>query len=1680
MTLIVEHKVLPQIDPTILATMPPLTQQTVQHMPKEIWTEEDQKRYWSLTPEFRCQMAEKMAYWESVAERLYQQAAMEHVFDLKKKGGLGASRYATAEWAANDPVASSNKQQHSSGKTQARTKPTSMQPASVKSTPTMQKPETAKPKLSPLAASFEPSAMPTSDIPNVKSADIMKPTGLGQSRWASNVPKERTAPAVTATKPSVAITVRPSVQPKSPAPDQTFSNGPFRSPSDIKRQNDFYEKWGTHSQKPSNYKQGASVPVKDRTQPPKNPTPPVSNKTSSTKNAWYPASIVKPNDSTKTEAPCSQNSLTHKQSTTVSSANNKADSSEKQESISSRKSSFTEHVGSGANIKAFWEKWGSGSQKPSNQPQCQPQSMPKSSAPQTNSTEGCKVDANSSFKGADAKKTSAKVTIEEPPESSRAKTCSMTVSTATKSSRYASSEHARMSNAATHTSPPESQSPQSVDVKSHQQSRSPPVSKIEIPQHLLRFFEPDEEPSTCPVESSIIENPKSLAASGKAASTVPSTSDSPYIKDTDHSKVASPGPKAAARYSMDELPSYILKCLEDVSASPSPGSKAPTVDSERLPKTAWLSSTVWSKADSSGHEAAASQKKSSKDYEETLDAQKIYHDAEKSEIQIPPHLLQFFEADPVEDASKTDRPVTNSPWEVNPTSEKVGPTSNLEHEPRDSGDINRIEKLCYKQKPREAKAEIQIPEYLLQYFETESAASSPVDMAAQDSSPKNTHTFGEEPHVGLLGNTSRTGGDINCGENLCIERKTGDMQKPKVLEESNPRVEDSAQQINQACGDDATSESSSVEIIVGERRKPTERKQIHQENQPGFQHSITPVSESEVQQIFIEGRGTYQAVKEEEEPSDQQTKANAERSTEIVQGSGEALVDTTQPMHAAHKSTEESKYESAGSIHEAERTTAPDYSTNCLASNPNVSALEHHIIRATEHAQPHHVEDRQSSRPQLPLYFPEEAFVEATMLYEEHVGALENRQDEENVSAGSEAITPDNQTCHVGTILLVGESLPGGDIDRQDEELPPLPPGFTDEKFRQIMKFLAPADPKAQEKQVVAYDSRYQREIHPSQYYYQKKPVPAVDPPEDVLQRLEQRRLDFLSGEPPDFQEGKERPRFFEHYMKQLADYDRARVKGAAPYGQDKYTPQPRIKGFQQPPERDEHGHLNFPDDPYTFWKKELVICHGIRRVKCHPVKELHQELAKDGENIPVPDKIRRDWSAAPSAEISVHTSEAGMAESEKRYPDHKRPMPICPMWEWLHYIPDPIPSNPDRKLGCLTVGGQSRGVLAGEWNPTSHGTTLFLPTITRVSAFHAWLDDVVWEALHDPFKLDINHPGYRSGEVSVSGLSILLIGVPADAMCIPPDPPSYGVIEWPLPEKEEARFVEDPYRDLPAELRADRRLQSSQRAIDSHAAWGIEHRQKLRREEEERRDAAAYRLSDARWLPEVDPFGPPNTHDNPMTPRAYMYVRPARPGDEELVAEIYNWWVEHTIHAPHRKALPKEHFAEVIRQCADNRLPFLVACSYNNKLKGRRRKVLGAQYYRERIIGFVYAQRFREEEVFESAVELKMFVDYRSLRYGVAKNLMDRVLPALDPQYQSLCGCDFFKEDHNVMQLTRGGGNGTRKIIVSVYYPAAGEEGKLGLVWKTNFLRSFGFEPYANFHNIASKTFGFKHLHTP
>lgn len=200
----------------------------------------------------------------------------------------------------------------------------------------------------------------------------------------------------------------------------------------------------------------------------------------------------------------------------------------------------------------------------------------------------------------------------------------------------------------------------------------------------------------------------------------------------------------------------------------------------------------------------------------------------------------------------------------------------------------------------------------------------------------------------------------------------------------------------------------------------------------------------------------------------------------------------------------------------------------------------------------------------------------------------------------------------------------------------------------------------------------------------------------------------------------------------------------------------------------------------------------------------------------------------------------------------------------------------------------------------------------------------------------------------------------------------------------------------------------------------------------------------------------------NPHVPKANIYIRPVEDGDLRQVAEIYNHYVDHTVVVPEMKTLSERQWLGRWTDCTQSSYAFLVAVQLGSKVGVNNRRPS-----RETICGFAYADDYGEREnAWRYTCELQVYVGSWTLRKGVGKALVDRMMVALDPVYPIRGGVRFHG-GVDPLRYEAGGVRVVHKVVISLPYAAKDEN---TLKWQKEWLSQWKFEQAGNLRGIGRK----------
>jgi len=320
-----------------------------------------------------------------------------------------------------------------------------------------------------------------------------------------------------------------------------------------------------------------------------------------------------------------------------------------------------------------------------------------------------------------------------------------------------------------------------------------------------------------------------------------------------------------------------------------------------------------------------------------------------------------------------------------------------------------------------------------------------------------------------------------------------------------------------------------------------------------------------------------------------------------------------------------------------------------------------------------------------------------------------------------------------------------------------------------------------------------------------------------------------------------------------------------------------------------------------------------------------------------------------------------------------------------------------------------------------------------HIRYLESWISDRVAEALNAPFKVDTTDLDWKSGALPAFGTRKQYQIYPLD--CIMRRVPlEYGPVDWSLTPTEKPN---DPYSHT--EERTNQCSRTSARKFHK------EHIAKLKARElakyERRLEIQEFERRKAQSRAEV-------------APKANIYLRPVQPSDGGQLAQIYNYYVKESVHAPEYEDTDLANWQDRINGARDEKLAFLVAVLKSNKIMGRgnnrgrgnrgegsrgrgtafgRRRERAPDVFEEMIVGFAYAEDHAgRHTMYEYVAELQVFVDPNHTRQGIGRTLMDRMMASLDRSYQSYQGTDFILPIGG-QAYDVGGSRDMHKIMITV-----------------------------------------------
>ncbi|KAH7389850.1 hypothetical protein BKA66DRAFT_510870 [Pyrenochaeta sp. MPI-SDFR-AT-0127] len=184
---------------------------------------------------------------------------------------------------------------------------------------------------------------------------------------------------------------------------------------------------------------------------------------------------------------------------------------------------------------------------------------------------------------------------------------------------------------------------------------------------------------------------------------------------------------------------------------------------------------------------------------------------------------------------------------------------------------------------------------------------------------------------------------------------------------------------------------------------------------------------------------------------------------------------------------------------------------------------------------------------------------------------------------------------------------------------------------------------------------------------------------------------------------------------------------------------------------------------------------------------------------------------------------------------------------------------------------------------------------------------------------------------------------------------------------------------------------------------------------------------------------------DKRIRPTANIYVRPINPADVRAIAEIYNHYVENTIHANEFDGRTEAHIRDRINNITQHGLPYLVAVAKGSK-------PLSSQgYISEKIIGYINLDDYCDQSsMYRFTFEMELFVHPGYTHKSVARCLLDRLLEMANTGYNARGGYEYVNEFE---YLKTGPSRVIKTILLNVHHEHGADIQKA-----TDYLHSFKF----------------------
>ncbi|KAI9043002.1 uncharacterized protein KD926_004793 [Aspergillus affinis] len=167
---------------------------------------------------------------------------------------------------------------------------------------------------------------------------------------------------------------------------------------------------------------------------------------------------------------------------------------------------------------------------------------------------------------------------------------------------------------------------------------------------------------------------------------------------------------------------------------------------------------------------------------------------------------------------------------------------------------------------------------------------------------------------------------------------------------------------------------------------------------------------------------------------------------------------------------------------------------------------------------------------------------------------------------------------------------------------------------------------------------------------------------------------------------------------------------------------------------------------------------------------------------------------------------------------------------------------------------------------------------------------------------------------------------------------------------------------------------------------------------------------------------------ENPNSPKANIFLRPARLEDSAGILNIMNWYAEHSTLSTDVRRIETGDVRQRIENCWENKLPFIVAVGRGTgpDRENQPEKTLGYALAND-TIGRETSSRY--------TAELQVFVKDGHKRQGIGRCLMDKLLEVCDPTYIPKLGYFFNAKFDDQPKYHTGGCRRLACLIFAVGY---------------------------------------------